>query len=60
MQQSPYPQKGDIGKGCNRSGQSVCKAEVVELKTAKAFDQTALLTIKVPEQFSEEVRFFKW
>ncbi len=56
----PYPQKGDIGKGCNRSGQSVCKAEVVELKTAKAFDQTALLTIKVPEQFSEEVRFFKW
>lgn len=55
----PYPKEGDLGIGCDRSGAEVCKAEVISVKTSKAFDRTALLTIKVPKEYSEQVRFYK-
>ncbi|HCJ09182.1 MAG: FAD-dependent oxidoreductase [Lachnospiraceae bacterium] len=54
----PYPEVGSAGDGLNRSGQKVCKAEVVSVKTSPAFDKTALLTIKVPKEYLDQVRFF--
>lgn len=55
----PYPKEGDQGIGCDRTGTEVCKAEVISVKTNKAFDKTALLTIKVPKKYSGQVRFYK-
>ena len=37
----------------------VCEAEVVQVKTAKAFDHTNLLTIKVPADMAMKARFYK-
>lgn len=55
----PAPQKGEIGCGLDRSGKPICEAEVVEFKTSKAFDHTNLLTIKVPEKYVMQARFYK-
>lgn len=55
----PLPEVGTMGKGCNRSGEIVCDAEVVRVRTSPAFDKTALLTIKVPKDMSMKARFFK-
>ena len=37
----------------------VCEAEVVDVKSAKAFDKTHLLTIKVPNEYVMKTRFYK-
>ena len=55
----PYPEKGTIGKGLNRSGEEVCDVTVVDVRTSPAFDKTAILTVKVPKDKASEVRFFK-
>ena len=55
----PLPQKGDKGKGLDRSGKEVCEAEVVEVRSAKAFDHTNLLTMKVPKEMAMTARFFR-
>jgi len=55
----PLPAKGDVGWTLDRSGQKVCKAEVVKVNTAAAFDRTNLLTIKVPVEMAMKARFFK-
>lgn len=55
----PLPEKGDKGKGLSRSGEVICDAEVVEIRTAPAFDYTNLLTIKVPADMAMKARFFK-
>ena len=55
----PYPESGDKGKGLSRNGEAVCEAEVLSVKTAKAFDKTALLTIKIPKQYVDRVRFYR-
>lgn len=55
----PLPKTGEVGKGCDRSGRPVCRAEVVEVKTAPVFDHTNLLTVKVPVDMSMKVRFYK-
>ena len=55
----PLPQKGDKGTACDRAGRPVGEAEVVSVKTAPAFDHTALLTIKVPKALAMTARFFK-
>ena len=54
----PLPEKGDVGTGLSRSGQPVCEAEVVSVKSSGAFDHTNLLTIKVPAKYGMAVRFF--
>lgn len=54
----PLPQKGDKGFGLSRSGEKICEAEVVDVKTAKAFDHTNLLTIKVPADMVMKARFY--
>ena len=47
------------GFGYDRGGKKVCEAEVVSVKTAKAFDHTNLLTIKVPTDMVMRARFYK-
>jgi len=54
----PLPEKGAKGKGIDRSGKAVCEAEVLSVKTAKAFDKTNLLTMKVPAEYAMKARFF--
>ncbi len=54
----PYPKKGVKGIALDRSGNRVCEAEIIGLRTAEAFDHTALLTMKVPSEFAMSARFF--
>ena len=55
----PLPKKADRGIALSRSGEPLCEAEVVEVRTAEAFDHTALLTIRVPLEMSGKARFYK-
>lgn len=55
----PYPEEGSVGKGLSRAGEEVCEVTVVSVKTSSAFDKTALLTVKVPKDKVNIVRFFK-
>ena len=42
-----------------RNGKKVCDATVVSVKSAKAYDKTNLLTMRVPKEFAMKARFFK-
>ncbi|MCI6859047.1 MAG: FAD-dependent oxidoreductase [Eubacterium sp.] len=55
----PLPKAGAKGYGLGRNGEVICEAEVVCVKTAKAFDHTNLLTMKVPGEFAMKARFFR-
>lgn len=55
----PLPEEGTKGIALGRSGKEVCKAEVVSVKSAKAFDKTHLLTVRVPKEYAMTARFFK-
>lgn len=55
----PLPQEGDKGYGLGRDGKRVCEAEVVSVRSAKAFDHTHLLTMKVPADMAMKARFFE-
>ncbi len=55
----PMPQKGDLGEAYDRSGTPVGEAEIVSVKSSKAFDHTNLLTMKVTSDMAMRARFFK-
>ena len=55
----PLPEKGEKGKALSRSGQVLCDAEILQVKTSPAFDKTNLLTMKVPNDFADTARFWK-
>lgn len=55
----PLPCVGDKGSALNRKGKVVGEAEVIDIKTAKTFDKTVLLTMRVPKELSKSARFFK-
>ena len=55
----PLPQKGDKVIALDRSGKEVCNAEIIDIKTNKNFDNTNLLTMKVPKNMAMKARFFK-
>ncbi len=55
----PLPQSGEKGMALDRSGKPICDAEVVRVKTSPAFDHTALLTMRVPQEMSGQARFFR-
>ena len=55
----PLPETGTKGKGLGRDGKAICDAEVVAVKSNKAFDKTNLLTIRVPKEYAMKARFFK-
>ena len=48
-----------MNSSLSRGGSPVCDAEVVAVRKVPAFDQTALVTIKVPKDFAGTARFFK-
>ena len=55
----PLPKKGDVVIALDREGNEVCEALVQRVNTSKSFNKTALITIVVPKEFIDEVRFFK-
>jgi Fe-S-cluster-containing hydrogenase component 2 len=55
----PLPKKGDILEGLNREGKKVCNALVVSIKDPEKNDKTAVITIKVPQEYLMEVRNIK-
>lgn len=55
----PLPEAGTKGTALGRNGKKVCEAEVVSVKSVKAFDKTNLLTMRVPKEFAMKARFFK-
>ncbi|WKY43310.1 FAD-dependent oxidoreductase [Eubacteriaceae bacterium ES2] len=55
----PLPESGQKGMALTRSGQDCCPAEVVAVKSLKAYDRTNLLTIRVPLENAMNARFFK-
>ena len=55
----PLPQVGDYGRALSRSGKPVCDAQVVRVRSVKAFDKTALVTMSVPKEFAMTARMFK-
>ncbi len=54
----PLPKIGDKGMALSRKGEPVCNAEIVSVKSIKAYDKTNLLTMKVPKEFAMKARFF--
>lgn len=55
----PLPEVGTKGSALGRNGQRVCEAEVVSVKSVKAYDKTNLLTMRVPKEYAMTARFFK-
>ena len=55
----PIPAEGTKGIALGRDGNKVCEATVVSVKTAKAFDKTNLLTMRIPKEYAMSARFFK-
>lgn len=55
----PLPETGAKGVALGRNGQKVCEAEVVSVKSNKAYDKTNLLTMRIPKEFAMKARFFK-
>ncbi len=55
----PRPKAGEKGFAFSRSGEKLCEAEVIEVKDFPAYDKTALLTMKVPNDMSMKARFYK-
>lgn len=56
----PLPKEGKKGTALGRDGKPVCEAEVVSVKSAKAFDKTNLLTMRVPKEYAMRARFIKF
>lgn len=55
----PLPEKGDKGFGLSRSGQPICEATITGVRTSKAYDGTALVTMQVPIELAERARFYR-
>ena len=55
----PFPEIGAKGCALGRDGQKICEAEIVSVKKGKAYDKTALLTMRVPKEFAMKARSFK-
>lgn len=52
----PLPDKEETVTALDRAGQELGDANVVEVRKTKRMDQTALVTIEVPRQFSMRAR----
>ena len=55
----PYPVKGTKGIAFDRGGAALGEVEVINVKSNQAMDETAILTMKVPAEWSMKARFFK-
>ena len=55
----PLPEVGDTGTALSRAGKPVCEATVTAVRSVKAFDKTALVTMSVPKEYAMAARMFK-
>jgi Fe-S-cluster-containing hydrogenase component 2 len=55
----PLPAKGDVIIGINRAGKQICRGYVHKVRNIKSFDRTALVSIAIPKEHADEVRFFR-
>ncbi|MEI7885470.1 MAG: 4Fe-4S binding protein [Clostridia bacterium] len=55
----PLPIKGQLVTATDRFGASVCQAEVLEVQENKAFNKTAVITLKIPINYAETIRFMQ-
>ncbi len=55
----PLPETGAKGVALGRDGRELCPAEVVRVRSVKAWDKTNLLTIRVPKEYADTARFYK-
>lgn len=53
----PLPVKGQTVDCTDRLGQFVTNGVVHQVRTAKAFDHTAIVTVEIPKEYVMEVRF---
>ena len=58
--QQRLPEEGKKGTALGRDGKPVCEAEVVSIKSSKAFDKTNLLTMRVTKEYAMQARFIKF
>ena len=56
----PLPKKGDKGTALSRSGQPLCEAEIVAVKSVATMDHTNLLTMRVPKAYAGTARFIRF
>lgn len=56
----PLPQKGESVIALDRAGQELGVVEVVAVRKTKVMDQTAIVTINVPKQWSMKARAIKF
>ena len=52
----PLPREGDMVTGVNREGAPVTTGRVVEVRTGKALDRTAVISLAIPKEFVWHVR----
>jgi Fe-S-cluster-containing hydrogenase component 2 len=55
----PLPKQRDEILAMDREGKFLCRGTVNKVKGSKNFDHTSLVTIEVPKEFADNVRYFK-
>ena len=55
----PLPEKGEKVLGVDRSGRAVCEGYVNKVIAGKKMNRTSVVTIVVPKEHAEQVRFFR-
>lgn len=55
----PLPIVGQLVQAADRMGQTVCQAEVLEVLNPRAFNKTAVVTLKIPSEYADTIRFMK-
>lgn len=55
----PLPAEGAVVQLLDREGHGVANGMIHKVRTSKAFDRTALVTLRVPQAYLMEVRAFK-
>ncbi len=55
----PLPAEGDGGFALGRDGKKLCETTITRVRTSKAYDGTALVTMEVPTEYIDKARFYK-
>lgn len=55
----PLPEVGSLVNATDRLGKVICEAEVMEVLKPAAFNKTKLITLKIPAEYADTIRFMK-
>jgi heterodisulfide reductase subunit A-like polyferredoxin len=55
----PLPEEGEKGVALGRNGARLGEAEIIRVRTSKAYDHTALVTMKVAREIAMDARAYK-